>query len=125
MVAEDSTMLERLLREYLEGAGFMNIIECSNGKEAWDIISSFKESERPITDHVACLITDIEMPKMDGHQLTKLIKGDAFLGRLPVIVFSSLIDEAQRAKGNQLGVSAHLSKPQIGKLVSTIDQWIL
>jgi two-component system chemotaxis response regulator CheV len=62
---------------------------------------------------------------MDGHHLTKMVKSDEILAKVPVIVFSSLIDEAQKQQGDKIGVSAHLSKPQIGKLVSTIDQYIL
>jgi two-component system chemotaxis response regulator CheV len=62
---------------------------------------------------------------MDGHHLTKLIKSDEILSKVPVIVFSSLIDDSQKQQGDKVGVSAHLSKPQIGKLVETIDEWIL
>ena len=57
--------------------------------------------------------------------MAKLVKSDETLKKLPIIVFSSLIDEAQQSKGKDIGVDAHLSKPQIGKLVSTIDEWIL
>ena len=79
----------------------------------------------PIKEKVAIIITDIEMPRMDGHHLTKLVKSDDTLGVIPILVFSSLIDDAQKVQGKNLGVDAHLSKPQIGNLVSTIDKWIL
>jgi two-component system chemotaxis response regulator CheV len=79
----------------------------------------------PLEEQVAAVITDIEMPMMDGHRLTKLIKDDRFLKKLPVILFSSLIDEAMRVKGEKLGANAQLSKPEIGNLVSTLDKWIL
>ena len=59
---------------------------------------------------------------MDGHRLTKLIKEDATLKKLPVILFSSLINEAMRVKGKQLGADAQISKPEIAGLVSLIDQ---
>jgi len=65
------------------------------------------------------------MPRMDGHHLTKLVKNDDVLSKVPVIVFSSLIDETQKQQGEKCGVNAHLSKPQIGKLVATLDEWIL
>jgi two-component system chemotaxis response regulator CheV len=64
------------------------------------------------------------MPKMDGHRLTKLIKSDPILKNLPVIIFSSLIDEEMRLKGKQLGASAQISKPEIGKLVGIIDNLV-
>ncbi|MCL2702322.1 MAG: chemotaxis protein [Defluviitaleaceae bacterium] len=121
MVVEDSTVLERLLNEFLQKAGFTNIIECSNGKEAWDIIASFKDSGLPVTDHISLLITDIEMPKMDGHRLTKLIKDDEYLREIPVIIFSSLINNDMRHKGEQVGANAQISKADLHKLLPTID----
>ena len=65
---------------------------------------------------------DIEMPQMDGHRLTKLIKSDDRLRHLPVVIFSSLVNEEMRRKGEALGADAQLSKPEIGKLVQEIDK---
>jgi two-component system chemotaxis response regulator CheV len=121
MIVEDSTFLERLLSEYLSKAGFTNIIECSNGKEAWDIIASFKESGEPVSNYLNLVITDIEMPKMDGHRLTKLIKGDEELRHLPVVIFSSLINSEMRLKGEQVGANAQISKADLQQLLPTID----
>ena len=67
------------------------------------------------------VITDIEMPLMDGHRLTKLIKSDDETKYLPVIIFSSLVNEEMRKKGEELGADAQLSKPEIGNLVKVID----
>ena len=71
------------------------------------------------------LLTDIEMPQMDGHHLTKLIKEDPVLKKLPVILFSSLITEEMKIKGRQLGADAQISKPEIASLVSIIDGFVL
>lgn len=60
---------------------------------------------------------------MDGHRLTKLVKSDAELRDIPVIIFSSLVNEEMR-KGEQLGADAQLTKPEIGKLVEAIDKLI-
>jgi two-component system chemotaxis response regulator CheV len=129
VIAEDSVFLKKMIMQAMEIAGYTNVRSFINGMEAWEYLSSVKkdcaDNGVPIEKRVAALITDIEMPRMDGHQLTKLVKGDPLLSKIPVIVFSSLIDEAQKAKGDALGVSAHLSKPQIGNLVSTLDGWIL
>ena len=73
-------------------------------------------------DKVHCVITDIEMPQMDGHRLTKLIKSDDKLKHLPVIIFSSLVNEEMRRKGESLGADAQLTKPEIGSLVDAIDE---
>ena len=129
VVVEDSVFLKKMLIESLETAGYLNITSFDNGQEAWEYLIKCRSvshaNASPIEDQVSIVITDIEMPRMDGHHLTKLIKKDDVLSKVPVVVFSSLIDEAQKQNGEKLGVSAHLSKPQIGKLVSTLDEWIL
>ena len=61
------------------------------------------------------------MPQMDGHRLTKLVKDDPVLKEIPVVIFSSLISDEMRRKGEALGADAQLSKPEIGELVETID----
>ena len=72
--------------------------------------------------NVHCVITDIEMPQMDGHRLTKLIKSDDRFKKIPVIIFSSLVNEEMRKKGESLGADAQLTKPEIGSLVDAIDR---
>ena len=94
-----------------------------NGQEAWDVIEAM-QAKGDITKHLDCIITDIEMPLMDGHRLTKLVKSDAELRDIPVIIFSSLVNEEMRKKGEQLGADAQLTKPEIGKLVEAIDKLI-
>jgi len=68
------------------------------------------------------VITDIEMPQMDGHRLTKLIKSNDKFKHIPVIIFSSLVNEEMRRKGERLGADAQLTKPEIGSLVDAIDK---
>lgn len=75
-----------------------------------------------LNDDVKLLITDIEMPLMDGHRLTKLVKSDDATKNIPVVIFSSLVNEEMRKKGEDLGADAQLSKPEIGNLVKVIDQ---
>ena len=59
---------------------------------------------------------------MDGHRLTKLVKSDPELREIPLIIFSSLVNEEMRRKGEQLGADAQLTKPEIGQLVDAIDK---
>jgi len=129
VVVEDSVFLRRMLLESLEVAGYTNVASFDNGQDAWDYLEKCRveclANITPIEKKVSIIITDIEMPRMDGHHLTKLVKNDDVLSKVPVIVFSSLIDETQKQMGEKCGVNAHLSKPQIGKLVSTLDEWIL
>jgi len=125
LIAEDSPLLEKMLIECLEKAGYENIICCSNGREAWDKLQSFREIGGEVSRHVACVLTDIEMPQMDGHRLLKLIREDDYLKPIPVIVFSSLINEEMRLKGESLGATAQISKPDIAQLIGIIEQYIL
>ena len=75
-----------------------------------------------LDEKVACVITDIEMPQMDGHHLTKLIKSNENMAHIPVIIFSSLINTEMRKKGESLGADMQLSKPEISQLVGAIDE---
>lgn len=126
VIAEDSTLLMRLISDSLEKAGYTNVTKCINGQEAWDYLQGLKKkSDGDVTKYVKCIVTDIEMPLMDGHRLTKLVKTDSELQKIPVIIFSSLINEEMRRKGEQLGADAQLSKPEIGSLVEQIDSLIL
>lgn len=120
LMAEDSPLLSKLILDSLHKAEYINVVSTSNGQEAWDYIMKCKE-EGTVKDKVKCIITDIEMPLMDGHRLTKLVKSDAELNTIPVVIFSSLVNEEMRKKGESLGADAQLSKPEIGNLVRIID----
>jgi len=122
VVAEDSALLRKMLTEALHTAGYYNVAIFNNGEEAWEHIDKLKQSSPDsILSKVSCLITDIEMPRMDGHRLTKLIKSDQVLKDIPVVIFSSLIDENMQKKGREVGANAQLSKPEIASLVGIID----
>lgn len=121
LVAEDSSLLRKLIVDSLKKAGYNNIIKAENGEEAWEYISKCKEAGT-LNDEVKLLITDIEMPLMDGHRLTKLVKSDEVTKQIPVVIFSSLVNEEMRRKGELLGADAQLSKPEIGNLVRVIDE---
>jgi len=121
VIAEDSILLQRMINDCLERAGFINIKNFNNGQEAWDFLHEIR-SEEDLYDKVKLIITDIEMPEMDGHRLTKLVKSDERLRKIPVIIFSSLINEQMRIKGKELGADEQLAKPEIGHLVAVIDE---
>lgn len=123
LIAEDSALLSKLITDCLHKAGYSNIIATYNGKEAWEKLTQLKE-KGDITESVKCVITDIEMPQMDGHRLTKLIKEDDVCKSIPVVIFSSLVNEEMRRKGEMLGADAQLSKPEIGMLVDCIDRLV-
>ena len=123
LIAEDSPLLSRLITDCLRKAGYAELIVTNNGQEAWDKLEALKH-EGDVLNKVQCIITDIEMPLMDGHRLTKLVKSDDVLKKIPLIIFSSLVNEEMRRKGERLGADAQLTKPEIGSLVEAIDKLI-
>lgn len=123
LIAEDSPLLSKLITDCLRKAGYDKLIITADGQEAWDKLCEFKEAGT-VNENVHCIITDIEMPQMDGHRLTKLVKNDPQLQKIPLVIFSSLVNDETRLKGEQLGADAQLTKPEIGSLVEAIDRLI-
>ena len=121
LIAEDSHLLNKLISDALSTAGYVKQKRTENGLEAWNYINKCL-AEGTVDKYIDCVITDIEMPQMDGHRLTKLIKSDDRLKHIPVVIFSSLVNEEMRRKGESLGADAQLSKPEIGRLVEEIDK---
>ena len=116
-------MLNRMIVASLEQAGYTNVRHFENGKLAYDYVKTCLNNGT-LRENVQCIITDIEMPLMDGHSFTKLIKSDEATHMIPVVIFSSLINEEMRKKGEQLGADRQLTKPEIGSLVSAIDELV-
>ena len=123
VLVEDSVLHSKIIREALVQAGYVNITKFDNGQEAWDYLSKMAEEteKEHIKDNVALIITDIEMPEMDGHRLTKLVKTDNKLKQIPVIIFSSLVTPEMQVKGKEVGVDEQLFKPEIAHLVEVMD----
>ncbi|MCH5341600.1 MAG: chemotaxis protein CheV [Acetatifactor sp.] len=123
LIAEDSPLLNKLIVDSLKKAGYENLIHTENGQKAYDVITQCKE-DGTLNDHVRVIITDIEMPEMDGHRLTRLVKSDDATAHIPVIIFSSLVNDEMKKKGEALGADAQLSKPEIGNLVKIVDRLV-
>ncbi|MFQ3546087.1 chemotaxis protein [Halobacillus rhizosphaerae] len=125
LIAEDSSLLRSMLKETLVEAGYTNLVLAEDGRSAYDLLLESSNNDRNIEEEFQLVITDIEMPRMDGHHLTKLIKENSKLDLLPVIIFSSLITSDLKHKGEVVGADAQITKPEIVELVRTIDQLIL
>lgn len=89
LIAEDSPLLSRLITDCLKKAGYTNLIVTMNGQEAWDKLQEFEKAGN-VREKVHCIITDIEMPLMDGHRLTKLVKTNDNMKKIPLL-FSHLL----------------------------------
>ncbi|MBY0120893.1 chemotaxis protein [Bacillus sp. S/N-304-OC-R1] len=125
VVAEDSPLLRKLLHDTLKEAGFQYIEFFENGRDALNYLEGLAQSGKNIADEVQLIVTDIEMPQMDGHHLTKRIKSNSEFSKIPVIIFSSLITDDLRHKGQMVGADAQVSKPEIAELVLLIDELAL
>ena len=123
MIAEDSPLLSKLICECLKKAGYTNLNVNPNGQAAWDKLCEM-DNKGTVLQDVHCIVTDIEMPKMDGHRLCKLVKDDETMKNIPVIIFSSLINDEIRRKGESVGADAQLTKPEIGQLVGVLDDLV-
>lgn len=114
VIAEDSTFLLKIVNESLVRAGAL-VEKFSNGKDALDYLQNNNS-----INEIHSVITDIEMPLMDGLTLTKQIKSDARLKNIPVILFSSIVNEGLTHKGQSVGADAQITKPEIDKLVELV-----
>ncbi|MGE4264073.1 MAG: chemotaxis protein [Desulfovibrio sp.] len=116
IIADDSTLIREMIGDLLHKAHFL-VEKTNHGGECWDRLLHIKQiaeaENRPVTDYVQVVISDIEMPNMDGHNLTKRIKEDPVLKQLPVILFSSIISDKLRHKGDTVGADDQISKPEI------------
>ena len=123
VLADDSALIRKLLKDTLTKAGFKNLTVFNDGEQAYNYLYGIKErSGSNFKDDVDMLITDIEMPQMDGLTLTRKIKEDDTLKELPVIIFSSLITDELRHKGESVHADAQLSKPEIEQLIAVVDK---
>ncbi|MEF2146112.1 MAG: chemotaxis protein [Desulfovibrionaceae bacterium] len=119
LVADDSATIRLMLKKSLDAAGFNPIIT-NNGREALDMLQEFKsraaKENIALSDILDIVISDIEMPLMDGFSLTKHIKTDETLRKLPVVLYSSIITKELRHKGESVGADAQIAKPEMDRL---------
>ena len=117
LLAEDSSVIRAKMVRKIRAAGYTQLLDFRNGLEAWEYIEACSPDERP---HL--VLTDVEMPHLDGLHLCRRIREHEALKDLPVILFSSLINDRTRNKGVQVGATAQISKPQFGMVVDVCDQ---
>jgi two-component system, chemotaxis family, chemotaxis protein CheV len=128
LVADDSKFIRSTICGSLREAGY-KVVEAENGEEAWEQVKALQEKcaggERAISEMLNLIITDIEMPRMDGLHLTSLIRKEGSLDGVPVVLFSSLASEDNKVKWRNLGANDILTKPDLPNLVEKADSLIL
>ncbi|NCD33454.1 MAG: chemotaxis signal transduction protein CheV [Spartobacteria bacterium] len=129
LIAEDSNFIRYQMIQNFKHYGFENILEFANGQDAYNKIKEIqhqcKEENRPLTDFIDFIITDIEMPKMDGLTLCRLVKEDLKIKNIPVAIYSSLINDQMVLKCQQVKADYHMCKPQVAELINLLSQQLL
>jgi len=119
LVADDSPTIRVMIEANLRSANLTTEV-VGDGRSAMEKLLFYKEKCRkegvPLSEYVDLLVSDIEMPRMDGFSLTKLVKEDDVLKELPVILYSSIITDELRHKGISVGADEQISKPELGKM---------
>jgi two-component system chemotaxis sensor kinase CheA len=116
LFAEDSSFFRNQVRGFLEEDGY-NVTIAEDGEVAWNIISTGE------TDY-NLILTDLEMPNMDGFQLTSKIKKDDRFTNIPVVALTSLAGEGDIAKGKSVGIDDYQIKLDREKLLETIRNYL-
>ncbi|OGS73230.1 MAG: fused signal transduction protein/response regulator [Gallionellales bacterium GWA2_60_142] len=121
--ADDSMVARRKIAEVLDKMGVKHI-QANNGDEAWERLRQMADaahaSGTDLRDQIQVILTDAEMPQMDGYVLTQNIKSDRRFEGIPVVMHSSLSSEANRATGRKVGVDYYVPKFDSGVLSSTL-----
>ncbi len=114
-LVEDSPFMRSLMQDIFLRSGYSQLRVHSDGEQAWNAIDAD-------TNHIDAIVSDIEMPRMDGLHLTKRIKSHARHSETPVVLFSSLISEDNYKKGKQVGADVQIPKPELAEMVRLVDR---
>ena len=117
--ADDSAVARKQIEKTLQAMN-VNYAYAINGRRAWEelqrMASQAEQAEKPLKDMVNLVLTDVEMPEMDGFLLTKMIKSDPRFAGIPVLMHSSLSGQSNQRLGQSVGVDDYVSKFEPQKL---------
>jgi len=127
MVVDDSAFIRSMIQDTLTSSGY-NVIACKDGGEAHEklmnLIEVAKEEGLPVSELIDGVVTDVEMPRMDGMHLVKRLRESEAYASMPIVMFSSLMSDDNRAKALALGANDTITKPEIGRMVTMMDKYI-
>ncbi|MCF3096973.1 chemotaxis signal transduction protein CheV [Aeromonas australiensis] len=128
LVVDDSAFVRKMIETTLRTAGY-NVITAKDGGEGLEMMTDFdrlaQEERMPVTGFVNAVITDVEMPRMDGMHLLKRLRDTPSYKEMPIVMFSSLMSDDNRQKALQLGANDTITKPEIGRMVGMMDHMLL
>jgi len=127
LYADDSGVARKQVKQTIDKLGITGI-SCINGKKAWEKLNDMADKAtaegKTMKDVLSIIVTDVEMPEMDGYVLTKNIKTDERFKGIPVVMHSSLSAETNTAMGKKVGADAYVAKFQPLELADTIIKLI-
>ncbi|ABN62675.1 MULTISPECIES: chemotaxis protein [Shewanella] len=127
LIVDDSAFIRKMIENTLRSAGY-NIITAKDGGDALEMLMEFEslaeQDNASISDFVSAVITDVEMPRMDGMHLVKRLRESKAYQQMPIVMFSSLMSEDNRTKAMALGANDTITKPEIGRMVGMIDKYV-
>ena len=121
LLVDDSSVARKVLKEIYERGGFKELYIAKDGKEAWELLLRLKEEAakegKDIREKVSLVVTDLEMPRMDGYSLVKRMKGDVVLKEIPVIINTSLSEESNIERARKVEADAFFVKFEPEELI--------
>lgn len=124
--ADDSKMIRQSVKQLLEGNREFIVTSMVDGKQAWEYLADIKkqatDQNKRVTDFIDMILSDIEMPEMDGYYFCQKVKNDPDLRALPFVLFSSMITDKLRHKGESVGADAQFTKPSPAELVHNLKE---
>jgi two-component system chemotaxis response regulator CheV len=124
LLADDSATIREAVTQTLRDSGYTQVTAFDNGQAAWEAIASRFSAKQSLDDVADLLISDVEMPHMDGFHLCKRIKEHDVLRRLPVLLYSSIVTPDNYKKGQSVKADAQVAKPDLSKVVELVDELI-
>jgi two-component system chemotaxis response regulator CheV len=125
LAADDSPTARLMIEAGLKSMGVPYIMT-KTGQEAWDMLQTIADKAKAegvrVRDKIALVLTDLEMPVMDGFTLTRNIKQDGRFAGLPVIIHSSLTGSANEGHVQTVGADAYIAKFEAEELATTIRE---
>lgn len=122
VIVDDSRVILMQLSSTLKKAGF-KVTSHTDGQAAWEYLEKLRE-DGTLSQTVLAIISDIEMPRMDGHHFCMKVRANDAYKKIPVILFSSMINEALRRKGEQVGADDQVTKPELDTLITRLEECV-
>ena len=120
LIADDSKVVLTQLTRTLENAGF-KVNSHADGQAAWEYLEDLRLNGK-LEESILAIISDIEMPRMDGHHFCLLVRKQPAYDHIPFILFSSMINETLRRKGQSVGADDQITKPELDQSIERIQE---